>query len=133
LDSHVRNVGYLLIGLGGGLGILALAILTLTGGYDGLLLLNDPFIKRRDIGSIPLDRLVAAILISFSLLMGVPLVVAGWGILAWKRWARTMSMLLSAIFILHVPIGTVAGIYSLWVLQDETTEFLFDHPPVQRR
>jgi hypothetical protein len=111
------------------MGAAALIILISAGGLDGVMLTNDPFYKRNDIGSIPLDRLLAAIAIVYSLVMAAPLAIAGRGILRWQPWAKTLGMLLAAVNMLFFPIGTGVGLYALWVLTDESTEFLFDNAP----
>ncbi|MFN0101333.1 MAG: hypothetical protein ACKV2U_04500 [Bryobacteraceae bacterium] len=129
MEIHVRNVGYILFYLGIGMGVISVIVLLAFGGFSGLMLTNDPFYKRNDLASIPVDRLLAAIFVTFSLVMSIPLAVCGRGILQWKPWARTLGMMVSAVNMLHVPIGTGVGIYALWVLNDEATEFLFNNVP----
>jgi HD-like signal output (HDOD) protein len=43
-------------------------------------------------------------------------VVTGIGLLLRKSWARPLSICLSILFILNVPVGTALGIYGLWVM-----------------
>ena len=47
-----------------------------------------------------------------------------------KPWARIVGIVLSAISLINIPIGTVIGIYGLWVLLSKETEPLFDDRPV---
>jgi hypothetical protein len=115
--------------LGIAMGVTALIALVASGGMDGVLMTDDPFYRRKDIGSIPLVRLLFALSIVYSLIMAVPLAVAGRGIMSWQPWAKTLGMLLAAVNMLFFPIGTGVGIYALWVLTDETTEFLFNNSP----
>lgn len=129
METHVRNVGWVLFFLGITMGVTAFITLIVAGGLDGVMLTDDPFYKRKDIGSIPLDRLLAAIAIVYSLVMAVPITVAGRGILNWQPWAKTLGMLVSAVNMLLFPIGTGVGVYALWVLTDESTEFLFNNAP----
>jgi hypothetical protein len=129
LEIHVRNVGWCLFYFGIGMGVLALVVLVAAGGFSGLLLTNDPFYKRNDIASIPLARLLAMVYVVFSLLMAVPLALAGRGIVAFQPWAKTLGMLLAAVNMPHFPIGTAIGVYAIWVLNDEATEFLFANAP----
>ncbi len=42
--------------------------------------------------------------------------IAGWGLLQRQEWARTVALVVGFIALLNVPIGTVLGIYTLWVL-----------------
>jgi hypothetical protein len=42
--------------------------------------------------------------------------IAGWGLLQRQEWARTLALVVGFVALLNVPIGTVLGIYTLWVL-----------------
>lgn len=129
METHVRNVGLILFYMGIGMGILAVAVLLINGGFSGLMLTNDPFYKRKDIASIPLTRLLAVLYVVYCLVMAVPLALMGRAILNWKPWAKTAGMLLAAANMLFFPLGTAAGLYAIWTLNDEATEFLFDNAP----
>ena len=109
------------------MGVVALLVLVAGGGFSGILLTNDPFYKRNDIASIPLGRLLAVAYIVFSLVMAAPLAITGRAVMAFQPWAKTVGMLLSAANMLSFPIGTAIGVYALWVLNDEATEFLFEN------
>lgn len=51
--------------------------------------------------------------------------VGGIGLLNMQRWARILVMIMAAIGCFVFPVGTIVGVYSLWVLlQDETTRLL---------
>ncbi len=43
-------------------------------------------------------------------------VIAGWGLLQREPWARILALVVGFIALLHVPLGTALGIYTLWVL-----------------
>jgi uncharacterized membrane protein (DUF2068 family) len=64
-------------------------------------------------------------LTTFLLAIGLPQVVCGIGLLSFKRWARILGIVLAAIGLLSVPIGTVFGIYALVILFSKETESLF--------
>jgi hypothetical protein len=132
VETHVRNVGRLLFYMGIAMGSIALIVLFAHGGYKGLLLLNDPFSQRQDLASIPLSRLLATLAVTFSLAMAVPVAIAGRAILRLKPWARTYGLLVASVNMLLIPIGTAVGVYVLWVLNDEATEYLFHHTPARR-
>jgi hypothetical protein len=58
------------------------------------------------------------LLIGFMSTLGL---VGGIGLLAYKNWARYLIIIVAALGCLNIPIGTLKGVYSLWVLlQDET-------------
>lgn len=129
METHVRNVGLILFYMGIGMGVVALIVLISNGGFSGLMLTNDPFYKRKDIASIPLTRLLAVLYVVYGLVMAVPLALVGKAILKWRPWSKTTGMLLAAVNMLFFPIGTAAGVYAIWVLNDLATDFLFDHAP----
>lgn len=43
-------------------------------------------------------------------------VIAGWGLIARCPWARMLAIVLGCIGLIHFPLGTALGIYTLWVL-----------------
>jgi hypothetical protein len=55
-------------------------------------------------------------------LLGVPQTIGGVGLLAGKAWARYVLIVTSVIGLFKFPIGTVAGVYSLWVLTHAETK-----------
>jgi hypothetical protein len=52
--------------------------------------------------------------------------VGGIGLLAYKQWARYMVMVVAALGCLMIPIGTLSGVYALWVLLQDDTVKLFE-------
>jgi hypothetical protein len=42
--------------------------------------------------------------------------IAGLGLMAFKPWARVLTIVLGCINLIHIPFGTALGIYTLWVL-----------------
>jgi hypothetical protein len=52
--------------------------------------------------------------------------VGGIGLLAYRPWARYIVMIVSALGCLNIPIGTLKGVYSLWVLLQDDTIKLFE-------
>jgi hypothetical protein len=57
--------------------------------------------------------------------LGVPSLICGVGLLKFRRWARLLGIVLAAIALLHMPLGTLFGLYVLWVLFQKDTERLF--------
>ena len=70
-----------------------------------------------------------AALFVVMLCIGIPGIIAGIGLLKFKRWARILGIVLSAIRLISFPFGTIVGIYGLWVLFNKETEALFENPP----
>lgn len=52
--------------------------------------------------------------------------VGGIGLLAYKPWARYIVIVVSALGCLNIPIGTLRGVYTIWVLVQDETVMLFE-------
>jgi hypothetical protein len=68
------------------------------------------------------------------MIVSLPCIIAGFGLLRYRQWARTLTIVLSAVNLMNVPLGTALGLYGLWVLLSPETEPLFAvHPPRMSR
>jgi uncharacterized membrane protein (DUF2068 family) len=66
------------------------------------------------------------VMISIMLVIfAVPFIVAGWGLLKFRPWARIFGIVLAVLCLIHVPFGTLLGIYALVILFKKETEALF--------
>jgi hypothetical protein len=52
--------------------------------------------------------------------------VGGIGLLSHQSWARYLVIVVAALGCLNIPIGTLKGVYSLWVLLQDETVKLFE-------
>ena len=43
-------------------------------------------------------------------------ICVGWGLMRYEPWARIAAIVLGILSLLHPPLGTLLGIYTLWVL-----------------
>jgi hypothetical protein len=75
--------------------------------------------------ALPLIGLTGSVLVSFLVVTSLPGLVAGIGLLQFRPWARILAIVLAIINLIHIPFGTVVGIYGLWVLFNSETERLF--------
>ena len=55
-------------------------------------------------------------------LTGLVGLLAGWGLLERQTWARVLAIILGFLSLLHPPLGTALGIYTLWVLLPASSE-----------
>ncbi|HEU5074563.1 MAG TPA: hypothetical protein VFU02_10325 [Polyangiaceae bacterium] len=78
--------------------------------------------------ALPIIGLVGTGFVIFLLVVSVPGLVLGWGLLKLKPWARILGIVLCAINLINVPLGTILGVYGLWVLLNAETERLFSSP-----
>ncbi len=58
-------------------------------------------------------------------LLGIPGVIAGVGLLARQTWARILAIVVAVLGLLNFPLGTLIGLYTLWVLLQDTASSYF--------
>jgi hypothetical protein len=75
---------------------------------------------------------VGVILPGFIALIATFGLVAGIGLLSYKGWARIITIIVSALGCFNIPIGTLIGVYSIWVLMQDDTVKLFSTPVQQQ-
>jgi hypothetical protein len=75
--------------------------------------------------AIPILGIAGTALAVFLALFAIPSLITGYGLLHYKPWARIVGIILSALSLINIPIGTVIGVYGLWVLLNKDTERLF--------
>jgi hypothetical protein len=68
---------------------------------------------------------VGAAIACFLILVSLPGMLAGVGLLKMQPWARIVAIIVGALNILSFPFGTALGVYTLWVLLNAETEALF--------
>jgi hypothetical protein len=61
----------------------------------------------------------------FLILTSIPEVIGGFGLLKRRPWARVLVLIIAVLDLFMIPIGTIIGIYELWVLLNEDTAKLF--------
>jgi len=52
----------------------------------------------------------------YLLVKAIASFLAGWGLMQKESWARTLTLVMGFLELLHVPLGTALGVYTLWVL-----------------
>lgn len=62
---------------------------------------------------------------TFLVILGVPGMAAGYGLLKRRAWARGLGVAVGVLNLLNVPIGTLVGVYTLVVLLQTDTEEAF--------
>ena len=66
----------------------------------------------------------------FMLLLSLPGIIAGVGLLKFRPWARVVTIVLSALNLMNFPFGTILGVYGLWVMLSDDGSRLFAQPTV---
>jgi hypothetical protein len=59
------------------------------------------------------------------LILMLPTIALGAGLLNYRPWARSIGTVIAIIELLNFPVGTVLGVYALWVLLSPETDPLF--------
>lgn len=123
MEQHVKILGILHI-VFGSLGILAaLGMLLLFGGIAGLI--GASTYSRDAQISVPILGAIGAFIFFVLLALSLPGLIAGVGLLQFRPWARILTIVLSVLELIHVPLGTALGIYGLWVLLSQGSERMF--------
>ena len=79
--------------------------------------------------ALPIIGIAGTELVVFLVLVSLPGLIAGVGLLKGRPWARILGIIVAILNLIHVPIGTIVGIYGLWVLFSKETEQLFSGAP----
>jgi hypothetical protein len=117
MAQHVRNLGWCFIIHSGFLVMIAVIVAVIVGGAGALS--GD----RRGMmitGAVGVG--VAIILIVLSL----PGLIAGFGLLKFRPWARILALIIGALHVFSFPFGTALCIYAFWVLLNVQTPALFE-------
>lgn len=127
MASHVKALGVLHI-LFSGLSLIGgLIALTVFGGIATLVgfAAHDPDkgIAMAILGGI------GGLVFVICLVLSLPGLVVGIGLLNMASWAKICGLLLSALELFNVPFGTALGLYGLWVLTHAETDRLFHSVP----
>src|SRR5579862_708911 len=127
METHIKIVAILHIVLGG-LSILAgVGLLFLFGGIATLVGHNAE--TSDAMAAIPIIGGIGSIICIFLVLLGIPGIIAGIGMLEFKPWGRILGIVISALDLMSIPFGTALGIYGLWALLSREGEQLFERPP----
>ena len=72
---------------------------------------------------------MAAFILVFTVGWVVPSMIAGYGLLKRKKWAKTASIIAGVFAAAQLPIGTAVAIYSFWFVFGEVGRALYERPP----
>lgn len=59
-----------------------------------------------------------SVLVFLFAVVSVPGVIAGIGLLLQKPWARFLALVLAFVNLMNIPLGSMLGIYAIWVLMN---------------
>ncbi|HBY59373.1 MAG TPA: hypothetical protein DEH78_06095 [Solibacterales bacterium] len=123
MAGHVRVLGILMIVLGSLTLVAGLVLATVLGGIAGIvgMAADDEALV-----AVPILGAVGVFLFFFLMLLGLPGIIAGWGLLYHQSWARILAIILSVLNLPSIPVGTAVGVYGLWVLLSAEGARLFE-------
>jgi hypothetical protein len=94
---------------------IAYGVINLIGGITLLATLNivNIFVHEPEVIQIVaiFSQLLGWILVTTS----IPAVIAGIGFLQERKWSQNLGLVVGIIYLLFIPIGTVIGIYTIWL------------------
>lgn len=107
MEKHINVVAILQIGFS----ILGLLI---GGVLFTLFVLLGSFIQEPDAQVV--FGIIAKVVMVVLVVLSIPGIIAGIGLLKRKEWARILTLILSVLDLINFPIGTAVGVYSIWAL-----------------
>lgn len=121
MAQHVRILGWLFIIYSAVFDVIAvvvLAILTGAGAISG------------DRQAFYITSAVGVGIAVILLILSIPGIIAGMGLLKYQQWARILALILAVLHILSFPLGTALAVYTFWVLLNVQTTPLFEPRPI---
>lgn len=115
IDQHVTILGWLYIAISAltffiGLGVFMLLIFLAP-------VSGDPQAAR-------ILPVIALFVGGLFFLLSAPGIVAGWGLLKRKSWARLLALVIGFLNLMNFPLGTILGVYAIWaLLQDGANDY----------
>ena len=129
MRNHIRVLGILNIVYGSLTLLGALVVGLIFGGVTGFLGAIDLDRDARIV--LPIVALVGGFVFILLVLLSLPSLIIGWGLTQYAPWARIAGIVISALHLFNVPVGTALGVYGLWVLLQNESLPLFERPPAR--
>lgn len=107
MDQHFNVLGYLFLAYGALLILVAFLVSAILGGVGAM---------SADPDAVHVLGAVSGMLWVVLLILAVPYLLAGYGLLKRFNWARILAMVFGALALLSFPFGTALGVYALWAL-----------------
>lgn len=125
IETHVRILAWFNLILGG-LGALLAAVIFAGGSLIPALIAT----AAGDAGILPASilQLIVTFLVGMVLVLSLPSLILGYGLYNFRPWARILGLVLAAIHLFNVPLGTLVSLYAFWVLLRPEAAALFARP-----
>lgn len=113
MENHIRLLGLLNIVVSALNGLAALFQFVF---FGGALILSV---------QLGVNTVAASVWLWAMLGLTLPGIVTGIALLSFRGWARWVGIVLSVCQMLNVPLGTIVGLYGLWVLFSDDADMIF--------
>ena len=117
MEKHVTILGVLYIALNIPLILAAVIVFVVLTG-SGLL--------SGDVNGMAFLTGLATVIFYFLIILAIPNILGGIGLLKRKKWARILVLILGCLNLPGIPFGTILGVYTIWVLVKDETVALFE-------
>ncbi|UCE17702.1 MAG: hypothetical protein JSV84_12565 [Gemmatimonadota bacterium] len=121
MTGHVKVVGILWI-VWGAMGLII-------GLFVASLLIGAGLIAKIEGGepeALSILTIIATFITGLFLILSLPDIIVGIGILKHQQWGRILGFILAALNLLSIPFGTALGIYTLYVLLSPEGQAIFE-------
>jgi hypothetical protein len=116
LEQHVPILGWLLI--------VGNAIFLAIGAFVFVLLTGIGAVSGEG-EAMAILAIVATSIASLMALLALPGIAAGYGLLKRREWGRVLAIIVAVLGLVNFPIGTLIGVYVLWVLFQQAANEYF--------
>ena len=123
MAQHVKIIGILHIAFGSLVVLAGVIVLIVMGGIAAGV--GTAAHSSDDYVAVPILGGIGGIIFIVCLVLGLPGIIGGIGLLQFKPWARIVVIVLSVLDLFNIPFGTALGIYGLWALLNTETEQMF--------
>jgi hypothetical protein len=117
MQQHVKVLGILYI---------AFSIIFLLIGIAVLIIVTGAGIASGDRQATLITGTVGVAICGFFVVMAIPGIITGIGLMKFRPWARIVGIILGALHIMNFPFGTALAVYAFWVLLNQETTALFE-------
>jgi hypothetical protein len=116
IKQHVRILGMVQV-LNGSLSVLVgILVFAFLGGFG--VIVDDPI-------AFQIFGLTGLFVGAFLLVLSTPGIIASYGLLKQRPWARSLAIAVGILQLMLIPIGTIIGIYTIFVLAQASAETYF--------
>jgi hypothetical protein len=131
-DLHVNVLGWLIIAHAALVGAIGLIVMLGGAFVRNLILRNPRLLESANPNDVPPPEVLAVLgpvtfmIGGIFLLIAVPSLIAGIGLLRYRTWGRGLTLVLSFLRLLEFPLGTATAVYSFWILLSQEGRRFYD-------